>query len=348
MPAHGGLLYGKLKSFNYSAAVTNNMLNAWRIKTRTTYNTPLRRWRTFCVEKGCNVYQPPISLVLDFIQKEFDRGLGYSALNVSRSALSGILRHYEYEQEWYAFGVHPHTKILMKACYNQRPPKSRYAEFWDPDIVLELLRDYWPHHKLTQMELGGKLITLLSLCSSQRMDTMAKLKTGDIVFNTSGCTILLSELQKHTRVGNTLGTITLDTFSFEPKLCVIKCLKDYLEMTKDCCARSDAANLFISTRAPYKGVVAQTLGHWVRRILSYAGIDTFVYGAHSTRGASSSKLFKLNVSVKDIMSRAGWKSESTFRHHYKKDIVERPKNTSNLLQKNFVQKFGPRKRQKLI
>ena len=127
--------------------------------------------------------------------------MGYSSLNVARSALSGIIKHFEYEHSWYAFGVHPHTKTLLKACFNQRPPQSRYAEFWDPDIVLEYLRDSWPHNKLTQMELGAKLITLFSLCSSQRMDTMAKIKVGDIVFNSSGCTILLSELQKNTRVG---------------------------------------------------------------------------------------------------------------------------------------------------
>ena len=345
MPPNGGLLLGKLKCHGLSPIVTNNMLNAWRIKTRKTYNSPLKRWRTFCIEMACDVYKPTLRLALDFIQREFDRGLGYSALNVARSSLSAILCYFEYEHTWFAFGVHPCTKQLLKACYNQRPPKSRYSEFWDPDVVFEYLRETWPHSSLSQMELGGKLVTLFSLCSSQRMDTMAKIKVGDIVFNAGGCKILLSDLQKHTRVGSTLGTITLDEFTPDPKLCVIRCLKDYLYVTKNLRQRNKDSALFLSSRPPYRGVVSQTLGHWVRRVLRRSGIDTYVYGSHSPRGASASKLFKLNVSVKDIMQRACWTSESTFRHHYHKPITQKPLN-SNILQESFVKKFGKRKTKK--
>jgi hypothetical protein len=47
-------------------------------------------------------------------------------------------------------------------------------------------------------------------------------------------------------------------------------------------------------------------------VLRLAGIDTSIFKAHSTRSASTSAATKLGVPLQDIMSSAGWSSNSTF------------------------------------
>ena len=51
-----------------------------------------------------------------------------------------------------------------------------------------------------------------------------------------------------------------------------------------------------------------------------SGVQVQCYKAHSIRGASASKLAVLNVPVEEIMKKAFWKKESTFRRFYDKPI----------------------------
>ena len=43
-----------------------------------------------------------------------------------------------------------------------------------------------------------------------------------------------------------------------------------------------------------------------------SGIDTVIFRAHSTKGASTSKAKTVGVSVADILKAANWSSSSTF------------------------------------
>jgi hypothetical protein len=46
--------------------------------------------------------------------------------------------------------------------------------------------------------------------------------------------------------------------------------------------------------------------------MSKAGINTKIYGAHSTRAASKSAAHKKNINANRILSAAGWSNETTF------------------------------------
>ena len=56
-------------------------------------------------------------------------------------------------------------------------------------------------------------------------------------------------------------------------------------------------------------------------MLSASGIDTSVFKAHSTRAAATSAANSNAAPIKDIISAAGWKNETTFSKFYNKDIV---------------------------
>ena len=57
-------------------------------------------------------------------------------------------------------------------------------------------------------------------------------------------------------------------------------------------------------------------------------INTVVYSAHSTRGASTTAAVKQGVSIADILKTADWSKESTFKRFY-----YRPENDASFAHK---------------
>ena len=82
---------------------------------------------------------------------EFKKGLGYSALNTARSALSYIIQSKKYCVFWLpAIGfIHP------------------YVETWNIKVVLQFLANLYRPSKLTLKELTLKLVMLVTSVSGQ-------------------------------------------------------------------------------------------------------------------------------------------------------------------------------------
>ena len=78
----------------------------------------------------------------------------------------------------------------------------------------------------------------------------------------------------------------------------------------------------IALQKPFKPVSSAMLARWVRWLLSEAGIDTSMFGAHSIRGAMASKSFVLGFRLDYILRAVNWSSESTFKSFYYKPIVD--------------------------
>jgi len=78
--------------------------------------------------------------------------------------------------------------------------------------------------------------------------------------------------------------------------------------------------LFISVRKPYHAVKSATIGHWLKKIMEQAGIDTSIFSAHSTRGAATSKAKAAGVSIPEILKAADWSVPSTFTHFYHRPV----------------------------
>lgn len=76
---------------------------------------------------------------------------------------------------------------------------------------------------------------------------------------------------------------------------------------------------------PYGAASSQTISHWIKALLSKAGIDTSQFTAYSTRHAAVSTAHKRGVDIATIRRSAGWAPGSqTFFKFY-----NRPIQTSN-------------------
>ena len=74
--------------------------------------------------------------------------------------------------------------------------------------------------------------------------------------------------------------------------------------------------------SPHKSVKTCTVSRWLVQTLISAGIDTSIFTGHSTRYASTSSAKAQGISIKNIISRANWTSDSMFRKRYCKDILK--------------------------
>ena len=65
---------------------------------------------------------------------------------------------------------------------------------------------------------------------------------------------------------------------------------------------------------------SSSIARWLRTILEEAGIDSSIFGAHSTRGASASAAARGGVTLEEILKAANWSSESVFQRFYHKEV----------------------------
>ena len=114
--------------------------------------------------------------------------------------------------------------------------------------------------------------------------------------------------------------ITLPTWHESDPLKTSKLLHIYLDRTA-AFRRSNAQDgfpdrLFLSYVTQYRPVATDTLARWIRGVVQNAGIDTFVFGVHGTRGASASAARNSNATLDAVLSAGDWSSGRTFNRHY--------------------------------
>ena len=242
------------------------------------------------------------------------QGLGYGAVNSARCALSTILPNFGYA----SFGSHPYVRWLLKGVYERNPPKPRYTEFWNVNKVLEMFKCWGPNKALDIKKLTFKLVMLLLLVTSQRGQTIINLDIQDMELSDK-VVFKMKTLLKHNRVGDPLDSLILRSFHDCKRLCVVRCLKCYLNKTQYVRSYS---KLILSFMRPFKPISRDTLARWTVKVMEMAGLDISKYRSHSTRGAATSAAKRLGVPLNIIMRQASWRSSSSFAKFYDKKLED--------------------------
>lgn len=129
---------------------------------------------------------------------------------------------------------------------------------------------------------------------------------------------LTTRLKHNTR--GTLSLIQFKPFKEDKKFCVVTTIKEYIDRTSDICGTKN--QLVLSYAPPYGPVGSASVSRWVREVMEQAGIDPSVFTTHSIREAVASQMLRINVPVKDILAKASWRSESSFRKFYQKPLID--------------------------
>ncbi|XP_035706240.1 uncharacterized protein LOC118435096 isoform X3 [Folsomia candida] len=295
----------------YPENVTKLLRSSCQDSTWKQYSSNFKKWTEYCTINNLPVWRPSINSILAFLAKLHDDGLGYTSINSMRSCLSTMIGKVDGQN----IGTHP--VVCRLGVANSRPPKPKYENTWDSNLVLQFCKNLGKNSRLNIIDLSHKLVALLALTTGQRVQTLSAISVPNINFKSGSCEIVIYDKLKSSKPGSTT-ILSLPNF-LDINLCVVKTLKCYLAKTKEI-RKTD--KLFISTRTPYGAVSRDTLSRWLKIVLSKSGININVYSGHSFRHSSTSKAHERGVCVDSIYKAAGWCNNSkVFAKHYRRPII---------------------------
>ena len=108
------------------------IMRSWRPGTKKQYEVYIKKWQTYCQEHSIDMGTTTATDVLNFLAKLAESGLGYSAVNTARGALTALLTLSKRN----TIGNHPLIVRFMKGLFETNPPKPRYTSTWDVGKVL--------------------------------------------------------------------------------------------------------------------------------------------------------------------------------------------------------------------
>jgi hypothetical protein len=291
------------------------MLKGRRLSSLKLYDTYLRRWRNFCSERFLDCLHSNVTTGLAYLQSLVALGLGFSAINTARSAISSVILLPTGQH----FGVHNDVKLFMKGVFNSRPPRARYVSTWDPTVVLEFLKSWGPAQDIPLDKHTMKLVMLIMLTTGQRPQILTKLllhnmKTGDDFYEFALSALDLNQGRPNYRP----DSILLKRYPENMRICVFHYLQVYLRRTA--LLRKDIVNIFITTTKPYRTASANTISRWLKVVLREAGVDTSHFSAGSSRAATTSKAKAIGMPIDQILKAGGWSNASTFTRFYDRPV----------------------------
>lgn len=289
------------------------ILNSWSDATKKQYTTYINKWIVFAKTDHISVTKPSINDVLNFLQKLVDNGLKYSGVNTAKSVLIAIFvlddrNHYE----------NALINRFLKGVFKTTQPSPRYSSTWDVNLVLDFFRKQPPVECLSLLDLSLKLVTLMSLATAQRQQSLQMLDLENMVKEDDKFTFFIVGNFKHARPKFPQQNLVFPVYEPDERLCVYSTLAVYLERTGNLRTNS---KLLISTVKPYSAVTRDTVSRWLKTVLSSAGIDTQIFKAHSFRAATTSTALLKGVNIKSILETAGWANAKTFEKFYLKPVV---------------------------
>lgn len=205
------------------------------------YNSGLKYWWSYCKTNNKNIFAASVPSILNFLTLHYRRGSSYSTLNSYRSAIAQIINK-DIANEY-------RIKRFFKGASNLRPSKPRYSTIWDPTIVLDYLKSL--PDMLSQEELTYKLAALLALATGQRVQTLANIEICNIVYSNENIVIKIPKRIKTSGLNKIQPSLTLPFFNIDPRICVARCLQQYLDKTK-VLRDAQCNHLFMTLKKPYK------------------------------------------------------------------------------------------------
>ena len=164
--------------------------------------------------------------------------------------------------------------------------------------------------------LSFKLTMLLALTRPSRSADLSQLDVSHRVYKPDRVCFYPQALAKQSRQGSQIANFFYPSLPDNPTLCPVTTLKAYEAKTKP--IRGKETRLLLAIIKPNRPVTSSTVARWLKSLLELSGIDTSTFGAHSVRGASSSKAANAGVTTNDILKAANWSSESVFQRFYHK------------------------------
>ncbi|XP_032237067.2 uncharacterized protein LOC116617948 [Nematostella vectensis] len=145
-PAGLPLIRQTLEGNDLGKETIDIIMASWRTGTCKQYNVYLQRWLAFCKDNAISLERATVQDGLTFLTRLYHEGLGYSAINTARSALSTVITTSNG-----TFGEHPLVTRFLKVKLD-----TQYVQIMDKKIVFtirETLKTSRPGKHIQPIEL---------------------------------------------------------------------------------------------------------------------------------------------------------------------------------------------------
>lgn len=309
----------RLRTTGFSVRAAEYIRLKWRSGSRKTYQAHWKPFSKWCESRKVDPFTCSPQLLADYLVFLFhDRELAVSSIGIARSAISAFVEPFEGSP----IGEHVHICALMRAFKNSRPPTARYSATWSIDHLLEYWDKQPENSLLTYKLLAIKTVTLVATSALSRADEIASAVLENHSRSDNSMSFLLSKAPKNHREGP-LPPLSLEGLPDRPNVCPIIAVNEYITRTAEFRLQTDGLDrtgLFLSLDMRHCNVKSVTIARWIREGMSLSGIDTSVFKAHSIRGAAVSRLAQKGASLKEIMRRGRWRSNSVLKRFYLRQL----------------------------
>lgn len=313
---------------NWSPQEKDLLLSCWRPSTLKTYTPIWGKWSLWCRKNNVNFRTPNPEDVAKYLAYLYlDQKLAYRTILVHKSVIASIC---ETTSNIKISSSHI-VKHILKAISIAKPLPPKVPT-WDARVLITHLKDSTPCVS-SFYEVSKRTATILLLCSGRRVHDLSLLHIDSDHFVDNGDSITLHPV---------FGSKT-DSVSYQQSSWVLLASEDqntdplfWLRMLKNLSKerRGSLTNLFITSRDPVRAATPTIIGSWVKRVLSEAGITA---SPGSFRSAVSSLNWLENYPINDILAKANWRHETTFRKFYHKEIKSSKEMPSVLSLSNLFQ-----------
>ena len=123
----------------------------------------------------------------------------------------------------------------MSGVFNRKPTFPRYAETWDPQIVLNHLKGYPDIKEMTLKQLTLKMTMIMALVTAQRTQTLKLLSIEDMQVKPGEYSFQITSLLKQTSASGGrhrhLQPVIFKKYDHDKSLCVLSLLEEYIART---------------------------------------------------------------------------------------------------------------------
>ena len=327
-----------IRARGFSKKAASCMARPNRKSTLSLYQAKWAQFCNWCRQRKTDPLSSTIPLIADFfIFLRENKNLSCTAIKGYRSALAQVFIHRGID-----ISSSPEISLLFRNFEQSIPPKSIPQPKWDLNIVLQSLikAPFEPINAISLRNLTLKTVFLLSLASAKRVGEIHGLSylvawaqdysSATLEFTPD----FIAKTQVPGDPSTAYGPITIPALTnslgedeTDNLLCPLRALKIYLKKTA--AARPACNRLFVSSVATFKhkAISKNTISYWIRLVIKNAynnvpkeDLRLWKVSAHEVRALATSLLFKHNRSVKEVMSAASWRSNSTFVSFYLRDI----------------------------
>ena len=310
-----------------------------RASSRKVYTARWSIFRDWCIQNKVEVTSPPVSKIADFLLHLFrDKDFKPATIAGYRTAIADGLG-----SQGDAISSSRTLNRLLASFHRDKPRVDRHIPPWDLSLVLLALtrEPFEPLATADLKYLTFKTVFLLALASGKRRSEIHAWLHSSVFFDSNESRVTVSPspafLAKNQLASEGPGSVKqvvipalspiLDPELTEDlSLCPVRCLKIYLDRTKD--LRKGKHLLFISLKKGFrKDIASSTISHWLKNTvkIAYERADGEVLQvnrvkAHDVRALSASLAFKGGIPLENILSSCFWRSHGTFTNFYLKDI----------------------------